>query len=128
MRFTFIVLLLAGFSVHADPKSNYMIHCMGCHLENGKGMPPDVPEFNNELGLMVSSERGRSYLARVPGAAQSPITDRQLAEVMNWMLDKYSAETLPAGFKPYTADEVAEYRKQVLLNPVAERQALLNAP
>lgn len=125
MRLIPAVLLLIAIQTTADPKSNYMIHCMGCHLPDGRGMPPEVPEFNEELGTIVRTERGRAYLVRVPGAAQSPLSDHELASVLNWMLTRYSSDSLPESFEPYSSVEVSKYRSQVLADPLAERKGLL---
>ena len=118
------LFLLLGISLQAEPKSHYMIHCMGCHLSDGSGLPPDVPIFDKNLGLLVQSELGRAYLVRVPGAAQAPITDAELAAVINWILSEYSAETIPDDFLPYDADEVARYRRTILTNPVELKASL----
>ena len=128
MRVTLMFLfLLLGVSLQAEPKSHYMIHCMGCHLSDGSGQPPDVPIFDKNLGLLVQSELGRAYLVRVPGAAQAPINDAELAAVINWMLSEYSAETIPDDFIPYDADEVARYRSTILINPVELKASLTAA-
>ena len=125
MRVTLMFLfLLLDVSLQAEPKSHYMIHCMGCHLSDGSGQPPDVPIFDKNLGLLVQSELGRAYLVRVPGAAQAPINDAELAAVINWMLSEYSAETIPDDFIPYDADEVARYRSTILTNPVELKASL----
>ena len=108
--------------LHADPKSHYMIHCMGCHLMNGQGVPPEVPGFNKEFALLAQTGAGRSYLVRVPGASQSPISDAELAELLNWMLDKYAPGQ---DITPYTASEITRHRTKILADPKAERTRLL---
>jgi hypothetical protein len=40
---------------------------------------------------------------------------------------RFSAENLPENFAPYTADEVAEYRSEILLDAVSRRGELLGA-
>ena len=30
-----LLCLLPGVALQADPRSHYMIHCMGCHLQGG---------------------------------------------------------------------------------------------
>jgi hypothetical protein len=50
----------------------------------------------------------------VPGTAQSSLTDAEVAGVLNWMLETFSAEQLPADFEPYTEEEVARLRVPLL--------------
>ncbi len=120
-----LLCLLPGVALQADPRSHYMIHCMGCHLADGSGQPPDVPVFDRNLGLMVQSAAGRAYMVRVPGAAQAPIDDDALASVINWMLIEYSPTTIPENFVPYDAEEVARYRRQILANPIEFKASLI---
>ena len=107
-------------------RSNYMIHCQGCHLADGSGHEPDVPSLA-QLGRFVALDAGRRYLAQVPGASQAPISDRELAAVLNWVLATFSAGALPADFSGYTEGEVARYRHDRPLDILAVRRALLDA-
>ena len=123
-----LVLLMALFSLQsqhsiADPQSHYRIHCMGCHLQDGRGLPPDVPAFTTTLAEFARTDKGREYLVRVPGAAQSPIDDAALAGVINWILAEYSGTK---DFPPFAAGEVTRYRQLPLSNPELIRQQLLD--
>ena len=51
--------------------------------------------------------------------------DADLAALLNYLLTKYSAATLPESFSPYDAREVSIYRRESLLNPVESRAKLL---
>lgn len=46
----------------------------------------------------------------MPGAAFSPLSDAELANVLNWLLRTFSPAQLPTGFQPYTESEVAAAR------------------
>lgn len=70
---------------------------------------------------------GRDYLVRVPGAAQAPMTDADLAVVLNYLLERFSSATLAADFKPYTAKEVALYRHNILQDPLKRRAEIIEA-
>jgi len=123
-----LALLLAGAiesAGAASPEANYMIHCMGCHLSAGEGFPPAVPDARGEIGMMLKVEGGREYLVQVPGAAHAPLTDQELAEVVNYMLLNFSKETLPKDFEPLTGEEVARYRKVALIEVEEARAELL---
>ena len=113
--------LLSTSAFAASPRINYLLYCSGCHLVNGEGKPPNVPTLREELGNMVNVEEMRSYLLRIPGASQAPINDAELAEVINWVLQEFNANTLPSGFEKYTGEEVSEARKHVLADPLSYR-------
>ena len=108
----------------ADPRTDYLLHCSGCHLPDGHGAPPEVPTLVGTLGPIVASEEGRGYIVRVPGASQTPLTDEQLAQVMNWVLATFNADTLATDFKPLTGSEVGKARRRVLADPVRFRKTL----
>jgi len=122
MRLT-LCLALSFFltNAEAEPRSHYLIHCMGCHLVDGTGVPPEVPSFNHDLAFLAGTRAGRRYLVQVPGAAQSPIDDAALAELLNWMLARYAPGK---SIKPYTENEISSYRHEILADPKAERARL----
>ena len=118
--FIFLGLLFAlvTHSVFAaSPRINYLLYCSGCHRPLGEGNPPNVPTLHNELGLMMSVQEMRGYLARVPGSAHAPITDAELTDVLNWMLEQFNADTLPEDFKKLTVEEVTKAREESLADP-----------
>lgn len=117
-------LLLLPLVSQADPRANYLLHCGGCHLTDASGAPPSVPSLVNTLGRIVASPEGRDYIVRVPGASQTPLSDAQLAAVMNWVLLTFNKETLPADFAPLSAREVGKSRSQVLADPQKMRETL----
>jgi hypothetical protein len=118
---------LCAMDAHADkpPAVNYMLHCMGCHLADGSGGPPDVPDARGEMGRLLAVEGGRQYLVQVPGAAQAPVSDAELAGIVNYMLESFNADTLPEDYRPLTEDEVAGWRKDWLPDVAAVRQVLV---
>lgn len=115
-----MLMLLAPVSA-AEPRTHYLLYCSGCHRSDGSSRPPNVPTLRNELGHLVAVPGGRDYLVRVPGAAQSPLDDGQLAAVMNWVLTEFNAETLPPQFAPLTVEEVARSRRNILMDPLKLR-------
>jgi mono/diheme cytochrome c family protein len=122
------VLGSAAMSARAEqpPAVNYMLHCMGCHLPDGSGGPPDVPDVRGEMGRLLAIEGGRQYLVQVPGASQAPISDAELAAVVNYMLETFNEHVLTADYSPLTADEVARWRKDWLPDVAAVREELMN--
>lgn len=106
-------------------RQNYMLNCQGCHLPDGSGSPGNVPKLNDFVGYFLHVPGGREFIAQVPGVANAPISNEELAGVMNWMLLNFSANELPTPFKPYSADEIGELRKAPLVEVEQRRGELL---
>ena len=118
-------LLLSGPASAADDvQARYLLHCRGCHLADGAGVPPAVPPLIDDIGRIVTSPKGREYVVRVPGVSQSSLNDAKLAVVLNWVLERFNADTLPHDFRPYSAAEVTAARKKVLADPLRYRRTL----
>jgi len=125
-----ILLLCAGVSLHAGAdeqraRVNYMLNCQGCHLPDGDGTADRIPRLKNFVGYFLHSEDGRAFLINVSGVASSPLSDSELAELVNWTLLNFSKPQLPVPFQPYTAEEVAELRKNPELDPESRRKRIL---
>src|SRR5262245_14933277 len=120
------MIALASLAGAANgPALDYTLNCEGCHRADGTGTPGSVPALRGSVARVLAAPGGREYLSRVPGVAQAPLDDAALAAVLNWMLDRFDRAHVPAGFTPYTADEVGRLRKQPLLNVEAERNSLV---
>jgi mono/diheme cytochrome c family protein len=125
------LLLAAAFFVVAgplcaDPHTNYLLYCRGCHLADGTGVQDAVPSLVNTLGQFAASPEGREYLVRVPGVSQTPMSDEQLAAVLNWVMTEFNNDVLPQDHRPYTAEEVRKARTKVLEDPLRTRAAILS--
>jgi cytochrome c553 len=117
-----VLLLLCSNSLNAaSPRMNYLLRCTGCHGATGAGSPPNVPTLVGELGRMLSVPQMREYLLRIPGASQALLSDSELADVMNWMLEEFNADTLPESFSKYTAAEITRSRGNVMADPLKYR-------
>ena len=115
------LLVVFALSARADPEKNYLLHCSGCHLPNGIGDPPNAPSLRDTIGKIVATPEGRDYIIRVPGSSQTPMSDEQLADVLNWMLTEFNSDTLPREFKPLSAREVSRSRSKILTDPLKYR-------
>ena len=111
-------------AVAYEPRINYMLQCMGCHTPDGSGEPGRVPSIKETLVPFARSPGGRRFLVQVPGAAQSTLSDAELAELLNWMILNLSAAP-SAVVTPYTAAEVASYRRTPLVAVQATRATLI---
>jgi mono/diheme cytochrome c family protein len=121
-----LVLALGATSAAAyEPRVNYQLQCMGCHTADGAGQPGRVPSVRDSLGRLALTPEGRSYLIRVPGVAQSPLSDADTAAVLNWMI-KTLSDSPPERFDAITAEEVARWRHQPLADVTAARARLLS--
>src|SRR6202044_4246854 len=112
--------LLAGAAA-ANPAQNYMLYCMGCHGSQAEGVPGKVPPLAQALGLYMKTPAGRNYVLRVPGAANSVLSDAQLAGVLNWLARQFNSEELDADVPMFTAAEVAAARHAPLASVLATR-------
>jgi hypothetical protein len=108
----------------ATPAFNYTLHCQGCHLADGRETEEKIPALMG-VGQFLAVKGGREFLAQVPGVSLSVVSDRELAELLNWMLHRFSAGEIPADFEPYTADEVARYRQNPLVDVETVRANLV---
>lgn len=114
----------------ADPQrawQNWTLNCQGCHRFDGSGSDATAPGIAGTVAKFLHVPGGREYLIRVPGVATSPLSDADLAEVVNWMLWRFDKEHLPSDFRPYTAAEIAPLRARPLrLEASGMRRALLS--
>ena len=106
-------------------RQNYVLNCQGCHLPDGSGSEGNVPKMNDFAGYFLHVPGGREFLVQVPGAAGAPISDQELADVMNWILLNFSKNELPDPFVPYSAEEIGKLRKEPLLDIHHRREELL---
>ena len=107
------------------PPINYMLQCQGCHLADGSGSPMGVPALLDTVGKFLRVPRGREYLVRVPGSAQAPISDSELAQLLNWIIRRFGPREIAADFLPFAQSEVARYRDRPLTDVVAMRAELV---
>ncbi len=113
-------------ALQVNPQQSYMLHCQGCHLADGSGLPGSVPPMRNFLGKFLAVPGGREYLVQVPGSAQSSLNDAELASLLNWLLPEMSAQELPPDFQPYSVMEVKQLRAQPLLDIPTTRATLVS--
>tara|TARA_B110001452_G_C15186384_1_gene412086 strand:+ start:599 stop:1024 length:426 start_codon:yes stop_codon:yes gene_type:complete len=126
---TFSGYLSAGDAAHIDnnrAQANYMLNCQGCHLPDGSGLPGSVPSMRGFVAEFLKVPGGRDFLVQVPGSANAPLSDAELAELLNWILTTMSSEELGDDFDYYTTDEVSLARA-IVLQDVAKTRADLVA-
>jgi len=128
MRRAWWLAALAALAADArgyGPETNYAIHCQGCHLADGSATPGKVPALAGSLARFLREPGGREFLVRVPGVANAPLSDAELAALLGWTLRRFDGGALPPDFAPYTAEEVGRLRQTPLVDVNAVRAQLL---
>ena len=118
-----IGVVLPAKAFAQSPRIDYMLHCQGCHLEDGAGTFGKVPALKGFVGKFLRVPGGREYLIQVPGSATSIVDDAGLAGILNWIVLEFSPNEAPADFEPYTASEITPLR--VPLTEVIQKRAAL---
>lgn len=126
-----LFLSLASGPVSADDQArarfHWIMNCQGCHLEDASGSARGAPSMAGSVSRFLATDRGREYLARVPGVAFAPLSDVDLASLLNWSVITFDPQHVPKDFRPYSAEEVGRLRATPLISEAAEvrRQLLM---
>src|SRR5579872_5739886 len=122
------VMCATGVSPGGDAQlawQDWVLYCQGCHQPDASGSADATPALKGFVARFTQVPGGREYLARVPGVASAPLSDAELAGLLNWMLWRFDAAGLPASFRPFAADEVAALRHQPLRTEAPATRARL---
>jgi hypothetical protein len=118
---------MAGVANPQRAHVNWMIKCQGCHRPDGLGTPTSAPALAGQVARLLAVPGGREFLGQVPGVATAALPDDQLAELLNWTLLRFDPQHVPAGFRPYTTDEIRKLREKPLRIEAAATRARLVA-
>ena len=66
-------------------------------------------------------------MLRVPGAANSVLSDAQLAAVLNWIATQFNAGELSSELPWFTTEEVSQSRHKPLADVLATRREVVRA-
>lgn len=83
--------------------------------------------MRRSLVLFSASPEGRDYVIRVPGVAQSPLSDEDTAALLNWMARNLSDLKVPPSFVDYSEAEIHRLRDRPLVRVSVIRARLLKA-
>lgn len=129
IRSTLLIAAAAALVFGAAPagaqystKTLYVLRCAGCHGFDGSGsMQAGVPSFVGFIGAFAHDWQGRAYMTHVPGVVGSGLTDAEIADVLNYIVDAFAAE--PEGtLAPFTEDEVTALRAEDIADVVGYRR------
>lgn len=120
------VLLATVTLANADglsARGNYVLHCSGCHGMNGQGtLAGGIPPFPDSVGHIAGIDIGRTYIVHVPGVVSTSMTDAEIAEVINYVLDAWGD-----GARHFSAEEVTSRRALPVGDVVAYRREVVEA-
>ena len=120
--------LCAAATAHAGDlgRQHYVLNCAGCHQFDGSGSRAQgIPNMRGAVGQFLRLPEGRAFLVRVPGTANSKLTDAQVATMLNWLVYEFSRAEVPPDFRPYTPEEVTRLRHAPLDDVAATRAAIV---
>lgn len=111
--------------VYANPAQDYMLYCMGCHGSRAQGVPGKVPPLAHVVGLYMRASAGRNYVLRVPGVANSALSDARLAAVLNWLAQSFDPGELSSTVPLFSPLEVGFSRHSPLASVAATRREVI---
>jgi cytochrome c553 len=120
-----VVTAFVSMAAQASPAQDYILNCMGCHGTQAEGVPGKVPPLANVLSRFMRTAAGRNYILRVPGAANSALSDAQLAAVLNWLAVTYDSPA--TNLTPFSSEEVSAVRRRPLISVLATRSAVVRS-
>ncbi|CQD37220.1 c-type cytochrome [Yersinia mollaretii] len=126
LRIIFTLVLFSCPLCHAlgnTPEQNYILKCSGCHDMDGSGsVAGGIPPLPGYLGAFVNDADGRLYLMHVPGIVASGLDDQQIAQLMNFLNQKWG--DVQQG-SPFTDAEVKQLRAMPMTDVVKLRRQIV---
>ncbi|KFI29366.1 hypothetical protein CDV50_10560 [Haematobacter massiliensis] len=104
---------------------NYILRCAGCHTMTGEGtVIGGVPTFLDSISALAADDRGRSYIAHVPGINSADLSPAGIAAVLNYVVKEWGdpMTDVPA----FTAEEIARRHAEPMRDIVAARREIVD--
>lgn len=105
----------ASSSIYKPGEWNYLKDCAGCHGVRGEAERA-MPRMEGFVGTFLCTPEARAYIVQLPNIAFSTLSDRDLADMVNYVMFDLGGGSVPANAKPYSPAEVATLRRQPLKN------------
>lgn len=102
---------------------NYAINCRGCHGPEAMNTHASVPDMNGFIDRFLAVEGGRQYLIQVPGVSRSALSNKEVAQILNWLVTNVGASKELK--QRFTEQEVARFRVSPLGANAADVRAKL---
>lgn len=116
---------VSSAKAHDDARNrfNWQMNCQGCHGPDGAGnVARDVPRLA-ALETFQRLPEGREFLIRVPGMSRSPLTDAELTNMANWLMEEFATPGVSQDWQPYTVAEVSELRQRPIIDGIVQHRA-----
>ncbi|MBU2979871.1 cytochrome c [Alteromonas sp. C1M14] len=102
-----------GISDNAPVANKYALFCGGCHGLDGMGeIEADVPQMPPNIGAFLYDEEGAWYMVNVGGVMSAGISDKDAADIMNYVITSFGANSVPNSTYRFTEQQIAKLRKQ----------------
>ncbi len=99
---------------------NWQMNCQGCHHPNGEGNAArDIPPLE-ALETFQRLPEGRAFLIQVPGMSRSKLSDEELTQMANWMMEEFATPQTDEDWQPYSVREVARLRRSPITEGVRD--------
>lgn len=103
------------------------MNCQGCHHPNGEGNAArDIPPLE-ALEKFQRLPEGRAFLIQVPGMSRSKLSDEELTQMANWMMEEFTTPQTDEEWQPYSVREVARLRRSPITEGVRDYRKRLMA-
>lgn len=109
-----VVTPMIGVPQPRRAQINWILKCQGCHRPDASGSPDTAPALAGNVAIFTRLAGGRAYLGSVPGVADAALDDAELAELLNWTLQRFDPGNITSDFRPYTAREIHQLRRSPL--------------
>src|SRR5690554_1799322 len=116
-------LLVPATAAERSAQSNYMLRCTGCHGMDGMGVEAaGIPPFPGFVEVFFNDEQSRLYLMHVPGVVGASLNDTEIAEVMNYVVERWGQPGVAV--EHFTKEEVDQLRQREVRDVVALRREI----
>lgn len=113
---------------HTSAQINYILQCQGCHGADGGGIGQSIPDLVADGKSFLQSTEGRKYFVSVPGSANSPLSDEELTDVINYIIESIIIKNGDAESLLYKLSEVSTYRQiKMLKDPTELRREIIDS-
>ena len=106
-------------------KTDYLLHCSGCHGQDGRGLESKgIPALQDQVGYLLRAKGGRAFVMQVPGLLSAGMLDDRAAGVTNYIILRFAGASMPEKFSLFDAKEAKRFRETRPANIPEIRRAL----